>query len=176
MPNSRKNTGTSVLESNLKSDLENLLKELSNLLIKKDLMLVTAESCTGGLIAASCTEIPGSSQWFDRGYVTYTNQAKHDMLDVPMELIEQHGAVSKEVVEAMALGAFQKSGGKKRIAISVSGIAGPDGGTPEKPVGTVWLGYADEHVVESKLLKLEGERGEIRYKAVIQSLKGVLNL
>ncbi|AOE49935.1 CinA family protein [Kangiella sediminilitoris] len=170
MPNSRKNTGTSVLES----DLESLLKELSNLLIKKDLMLVTAESCTGGLIAASCTEIPGSSQWFDRGYVTYTNQAKHDMLDVPLELIEKHGAVSKEVVEAMALGAFQKSGGKNRIAISVSGIAGPDGGTPEKPVGTVWVGFADDKGVESKLLQLEGSRADIRQQTVEYSVGWIL--
>lgn len=137
-------------------------------------MLVTAESCTGGLIAASCTEIPGSSQWFDRGYVTYTNQAKHDMLGVPLELIEKHGAVSKEVVEAMALGAFQKSGGKNRIAISVSGIAGPDGGTPEKPVGTVWIGYADDKSVESKLLNLKGSRTDIRQETTKKIVGWVL--
>ena len=133
-------------------------------------MLVTAESCTGGLIAASCTELPGSSQWFDRGFVTYTNQAKHDMLDVPMELIEQHGAVSQQVVEAMAVGAVKKAGSKNRIAISVSGIAGPDGGTPEKPVGTVWIGYADDKGVESKLLQLNGSRADIRQETVKQSI------
>lgn len=152
------------------SELESLLKELFNLLIKKNLMLVTAESCTGGLIAAACTDIPGSSQWFERGYVTYSNQAKHEMVDVPMKLIEQYGAVSKEVVEAMASGAHKKSGGKNRIAISVSGIAGPDGGSPDKPVGTVWIGYADDHSVKSKLLQLKGSRAEIRHETVKQSV------
>ena len=152
------------------SDLESLLKEFSNLLIKKNLMLVTAVSCTGGLVAASCTELPGSSQWFDRGFVTYTNEAKSDMLDAPKELIEQHGAVSKEVVEAMAVGAFKKAGSKNRIAISVSGIAGPDGGTPEKPVGTVWIGYADDSGVQSKLLQLKGSRADIRQEAVRESV------
>ncbi|GAA4353733.1 CinA family protein [Kangiella taiwanensis] len=148
------------------SDLESLLKELSNLLIKKNLMLVTAESCTGGLIAATCTELPGSSQWFDRGFVTYTNEAKHDMLGVPVDLIEQHGAVSQQVVEAMAAGAVTKAGNKNRIAISVSGIAGPDGGTSDKPVGTVWVGYADDKGVESKLLQLDGSRADIRQETV----------
>lgn len=156
------------------SELESLLKELSKLLIKKNLMLVTAESCTGGLIAAACTDIPGSSQWFDRAYITYTNQAKHDMVDVPMELIEQHGAVSQQVVEAMADGAHKKAGGKNRVTISVSGIAGPDGGTPEKPVGTVWIGYADDKRVESKLLQLNGSRADIRQETVKQSVGWVL--
>ena len=158
------------------SDLESVLKELSNILIKKNLMLVTAESCTGGLIAASCTELPGSSQWFDRGFVTYTNEAKSEMLDVPMALIEQHGAVSKEVVEAMAVGAFKKAGGNNRIAISVSGIAGPDGGTPDKPVGTVWIGYADDKGVKSMLLQLEGSRADIRQETVEYSVGWVLTL
>lgn len=152
------------------SGLENLLKELYNLLIKKNLMLVTAESCTGGLIAASCTELPGSSQWFDRGFVTYTNEAKHDMLGVPVDLIDLHGAVSQQVVEAMAAGAHRKAGGNNRIAISVSGIAGPDGGTPDKPVGTVWIGYADDKGVESKLLQLKGSRANIRQATVEYSV------
>ncbi|RDX35614.1 CinA family protein [Kangiella sp. HD9-110m-PIT-SAG07] len=162
------------------SDLESLLKELSNLLIKKNLMLVTAESCTGGLIAASCTELPGSSQWFDRGFVTYTNGAKHEMLDVPIKLIEQHGAVSQQVVEAMADGAYKKSsahkkaGGNNRVAISVSGIAGPDGGTPDKPVGTVWIGYADDKGLECKLLQLDGSRADIRQETVRESVEWVL--
>lgn len=156
------------------SDLESLLKELSKLLIKKNLMLVTAESCTGGLIAASCTELAGSSQWFDRGYVTYSNQAKHDMLGVPMDLIEQHGAVSKEVVEAMAVGAHKKAGGQNRVAISVSGIAGPDGGTVDKPVGTVWIGLADDQGVKSQLLNLSGSRADIRHEAVKYSVGWVL--
>lgn len=157
------------------SDLESLLKELSNLLIKKNLMLVTAESCTGGLIAASCTKLPGSSQWFDRSFVTYTNEAKNEMLGVQKELIEQHGAVSKEVVEAMAAGAVKKAGSNNRIAISVSGIAGPDGGTLDKPVGTVWIGYADDKGVESKPLQLKGSRIDIRQKTVRESIEWVLN-
>lgn len=158
------------------SELESLLKELSNLLIKKDLMLVTAESCTGGLIAAACTDIPGSSQWFDRAYITYSNQAKHDMVDVPMKLIEQHGAVSQQVVEAMASGAHSKAGGKNRVAISVSGIAGPDGGTPDKPVGTVWMGYADDQGVKSKLLQLKGSRADIRETTVFKAIGSSLRM
>lgn len=158
------------------SDLESLLKELSNLLIKKNLMLVTAESCTGGLIAASCTELPGSSRWFDRGFVTYTNEAKHDMLGVPVDLIEQHGAVSQQVVEAMAAGAHRKAGGNNRIAISVSGIAGPDGGTPDKPVGTVWIGFANDKGVESKLLQLKGSRTYIRMSAAFKSIENSLGM
>lgn len=139
-----------------------LVKTVANLLIDKNLLLVTAESCTGGLIAATCTELPGSSQWFDRGFVTYSNQAKQDMLGVPSHMIDKYGAVSQQVVEAMARGAYIASGEENRISVSVSGIAGPDGGTPDKPVGTVWIGLFDGRSVHSRLLQLSGSRSEIR--------------
>lgn len=139
-----------------------LVKTVANLLIDKKLLLVTAESCTGGLIAATCTELPGSSEWFDRGFVTYSNQAKQDMLGVPAHIIDKYGAVSQQVVEAMARGAYIASGGENRISVSVSGIAGPDGGTPDKPVGTVWIGLFDGNAIYSRLLQLSGSRSEIR--------------
>lgn len=139
-----------------------LVKTVANLLIDKNLLLVTAESCTGGLIAATCTELPGSSEWFDRGFVTYSNQAKQDMLGVPAHMIDKYGAVSQQVVEAMARGAYIASGGENRISVSVSGIAGPDGGTPDKPVGTVWIGLFDGNAIYSRLLQLSGSRSEIR--------------
>lgn len=139
-----------------------LVKTVAKLLIDKNLLLVTAESCTGGLIAATCTELAGSSQWFDRGFVTYSNQAKQDMLGVPAHIIDKYGAVSQQVVEAMARGAYIASGGSNHIAVSVSGIAGPDGGTPDKPVGTVWIGLFDGKASHSRLLQLSGSRSEIR--------------
>jgi nicotinamide-nucleotide amidase len=108
---------------------------LSELLLQHGWMLVTAESCTGGLIAAQCTEQAGSSLWFERGLVTYSNEAKHEALGVPQALIEDQGAVSEAVAQAMALGALRHSGAQ--VAVAVTGIAGPGGGSADKPVGTV---------------------------------------
>jgi nicotinamide-nucleotide amidase len=116
--------------------------ELAQLLVAQQLRMVTAESCTGGLVASSLTDVPGASAWFDSAWVTYANRAKIESLDVPPELIESHGAVSAEVVEAMARNARRRSGAD--LAISVSGIAGPSGGTADKPVGTVWLALTTE--------------------------------
>ncbi|EJM98036.1 CinA family protein [Phyllobacterium sp. YR531] len=113
---------------------------LLNVCRRRGIMLATAESCTGGLIAASLTDIGGSSDVVDRGFVTYSNEAKHEMLGVPTELIEQYGAVSEQVALAMATGAVGHS--RAGIAISVTGIAGPGGGSEEKPVGLVWFGLA----------------------------------
>lgn len=115
---------------------------LAHLLLERQWRMVTAESCTGGLIASSLTDIPGASAWFDSAWVTYANRAKLESLDVPPDLIESHGAVSAEVVEAMAVNARSRSGSD--LAISVSGIAGPSGGTADKPVGSVWLALATE--------------------------------
>ncbi len=107
---------------------------------RASLMLATAESCTGGLIAACLTEIPGSSDVFERGFVTYSNAAKHDLLGVPEQLLADHGAVSGQVAQAMAAGAIKNS--RAGLAIAVTGIAGPDGGSADKPVGLVWFGLA----------------------------------
>lgn len=117
-----------------------VVTEVAKQLLSRRQRLCTAESCTGGLIAAHCTELSGSSEWFERGYVTYSNAAKHEALQVPEVLIERHGAVSQEVALAMAIGA--RSVARTDWSIAVTGVAGPTGGSPEKPVGTVWLAWA----------------------------------
>lgn len=134
--------------------------------------LVTAESCTGGLIAASCTALAGSSDWFERGFVTYSNEAKTDMLGVDATLIAQHGAVSEAVVRAMAEGALARS--HADIAVAVTGIAGPTGGSAEKPVGTVWVAWALRRgIVHAECLHLTGDRAAVRAATVAHALVGV---
>src|SRR5690606_4450899 len=120
--------------------LQVLARRLGTLCEARGIMVVTAESCTGGWVAQTITETPGSSKWFDGGYVTYSNSAKHRMLGVPENILHNYGAVSEETVEAMALGAIKDDGAQ--LSVSVSGIAGPEGGTPSKPVGTVWFAWA----------------------------------
>jgi nicotinamide-nucleotide amidase len=128
------------------------------------LRLATAESCTGGLIAAACTAVAGSSDWFERGFVTYSNEAKTDMLGVAASVIGAHGAVSAEVAQAMAEGALAHS--RADLAVAVTGIAGPGGATPGKAVGTVWLAVARRDgsgvVTQTELLQLDGDRAAIR--------------
>ena len=145
------------------------------MLIKNSWHLSTAESCTGGMVAASITELAGSSEWFERGYVTYSNQAKSEDIDVSQNLIEQYGAVSDQVARAMALGAKQNSGSD--IALSITGIAGPTGGSPEKPVGTVcfaWVLANDQMISETK--RFTGDRQKIRQQACDFSLRKLLDL
>ncbi len=142
---------------------------------REGILLVTAESCTGGLIAASLTDIAGSSDVVDRGFVTYSNEAKHDMLGVPMEMIEKYGAVSEEVALAMATGALAHS--RAAIALSVTGIAGPGGGSEEKPVGLVWFGLAlkgQEPIAVRHLFEDKG-RAAIRMAAVNAALDMALS-
>lgn len=134
----------------------------------------TAESCTGGGIAEAITRIPGSSAWFDAGYVTYSNAQKSAQLGVPESLFPQVGAVSREVVEAMAGGARLRSGA--RFAVSVSGIAGPDGGSPDKPVGTVWLCWADGERLFPMRFHFDGDRLDVRRQAVATALAGLSRL
>jgi nicotinamide-nucleotide amidase len=140
-------------------------EEVYRILFEKNMKLVTAESCTGGMIAAAITDIAGSSNVFDRGFVTYSNLAKTDQLGVPAELIVRHGAVSEPVAIAMAEGALRHSAAD--IAISVTGVAGPGGGTAAKPVGLVYFGYSDSSGTKSEM-KLFGNlsRREIRQQAV----------
>ena len=150
-------------------------KALADLLLTQDWKIALAESCTGGLVCATLTELPGSSDWFERGYITYSNQAKSEDIDVSQNLIEQHGAVSDQVARAMALGAKQNSGSD--IALSITGIAGPTGGSPEKPVGTVcfaWLLANDQMISETK--HFEGDRQKIRQQACDFSLRKLLDL
>ena len=134
-------------------------------------MIATAESCTGGLIAATLTEIAGSSDVVDRGFVTYSNEAKVDLLGVPVALIEQYGAVSDPVAASMALGAVARS--KAQVAIAVTGIAGPDGGSPEKPVGLVYLGIAKQGDPHAKVERhvFDGRRHEVRLQSVVRALE-----
>ena len=136
--------------------------------------LTTAESCTGGLIAAACTSVAGSSEWFDRGFVTYSNAAKIETLGVDAALIEQHGAVSQPVARAMAEGALARS--RSTIALAVTGIAGPGGATPGKPVGTVWLAWALRGDGGEQRLQLKGGRAAIRTATVHAALRRALEL
>ena len=143
--------------------------ELAEALRAQSLKLATAESCTGGLIAAACTAVAGSSDWFERGFVTYSNDAKAELLGVDAALIKAHGAVSEEVARAMAEGALVHS--RAQIAVSVTGIAGPGGATPGKPVGTVWLAVARlGGVLHSELLRLAGDRAAVREQTVQHAL------
>lgn len=157
---------------------DRLVEQIAQALEARGWMMATAESCTGGLIAARCTERAGSSHWFERGFVTYSNEAKTELLGVPAELIAAQGAVSEPVALAMAQGALQRS--RASVAVSVTGIAGPGGAVPGKPVGTVWLGWAVRGEAGARsgarLLQLSGDRAGIRTATVEQALLQVLGL
>ena len=153
--------------------LNKLAAEVGLRLKKRRWMLAAAESCTGGWVAAVMTAIAGSSEWFERGFVTYSNEAKHEMLGVPADLIERCGAVSEEVARAMAVGALRHS--RAQIALSITGVAGPGGGSDDKPVGLVCFGWAVGNltqVVETK--RFSGDRDAVRRAAVNHALQGVL--
>ena len=142
-----------------------LAEKLGHLLLEKKLKLVTAESCTGGGIAYAITSISGSSQWFERGFVTYSNLSKQKLLNIDNNIINIHGAVSEETVILMAEGALQNS--EADISIAVTGIAGPDGGSATKPVGTVWFGLARKNFPTKSLYQyFSGDREEIREKSI----------
>lgn len=143
-------------------------------LAEAGLSLVTAESCTGGWVAKRVTDIAGSSAWFDRGFVTYSNAAKTDQLGVAADLLAQHGAVSQAVAAAMAEGALAHS--HADIAVAITGVAGPGGGTEEKPVGTVWFAWARrDEPAETLLRELSGDRDNVRRFAVRVALQGVID-
>jgi len=152
--------------------LQALAAEVGQKLKAAGLMLATAESCTGGWIAKAMTDTAGSSAWFERGFITYSNEAKAAMLGVRQPTLAAHGAVSEEVVREMAAGAANWS--QARVAVAVSGIAGPDGGTAEKPVGTVWIAWrwADGRV-EAKHYLFQGDRGSVRFQASLTALEGL---
>lgn len=138
-------------------------------------MVAVAESCTGGWLAKAITDVAGSSDWFDRGFVTYTNQAKQDMLGVRSHSLELQGAVSAAVVEEMATGALARSAAS--FSTAISGVAGPGGGSEEKPVGTVWFAWADSNAeVYSECLRFDGDREAVRRQAVAHALDGLLEL
>ena len=143
-------------------------------LLEQHLMLATAESCTGGMIACAMTDIAGSSGWFERGFVTYSNEAKSEMIGVPAELIARHGAVSEPVARAMAEGAVRHS--QAQVSLSVTGVAGPGGGTPEKPVGMVSFGWSNGLRTSVETLVFKGDREQIRVQAAAHALRGLLAL
>ena len=153
--------------------LQALLERLAAGLRGRGSMLTSAESCTGGLIAAACTSLAGSSDWFERGFVTYSNAAKTELLGVPAALIAQHGAVSAEVARAMADGALRHS--RAQFAVAVTGVAGPGGGSVLKPVGTVWLAVAVAgSPAQAELLQLSGDRADVRQQSVLRALAALL--
>ena len=159
--------------SELSPDLQSQVEALAAALRARTWMLATAESCTGGLISAACTSLAGSSDWFERGFVTYSNTAKSDLLGVPAALIAQHGAVSAEVARAMAEGGLTRS--KAQVLVAVTGVAGPSGGSDAKPVGTVWMAVSKlggATVVE--LLQLAGDRAAVRSQTLSCALSAVI--
>lgn len=150
-----------------------LAERLGHTLIAKGHKIATAESCTGGWIAQAITEIPGSSAWFDRGFVTYSNNAKVQMLGVNPQTLAEHGAVSAEIAQQMAAGALANS--KADWAVAVTGIAGPDGGSEEKPVGTVYVAWQSKAGFSKvERLQLSGNRHQIRRQTAIRAIEGVL--
>ncbi len=151
-----------------------LCGQVADLLLKKGWFLATAESCTGGLIAAACTDLAGSSTWFERGFVSYSNAAKTELLGVDSALIATEGAVSEAVVSAMARGAVARS--LAQVAIAVTGVAGPSGGSAAKPVGTVWFGWATPAGVVTEMLRFEGNRRAVRQATVHHALTRLLSL
>ena len=152
-----------------------LAAQVGGLLKAHGLMLATAESCTGGGVAHAITGIAGSSAWFERGFIAYSNQAKQQMLGVNEATLNQHGAVSEAVVREMATGAIQHS--HAQVALAVSGIAGPGGGTPDKPVGTVWFAWCIKgRMCVARMHHFAGNRAEVQAQSVRTALQGVVDL
>ena len=149
------------------------LQTLANNLSTQNLKVTCAEPCTGGLLAANLTRLPGSSAWFDMGFVTYSNEAKQQMLNVNPTTLAHYGAVSEEVVREMALGALIAS--KADYALSISGIAGPSGGSEEKPVGLVWFGVASKKRIWAEFKVFNGDRDQVRAQAVQHAIQLLLS-
>jgi nicotinamide-nucleotide amidase len=162
--------------ANTDADLKRLAARVGEYLLKRGMHVTTAESCTGGWIAKALTDIAGSSEWFNEGFVTYSNRSKEYLLEVPKRVLEKNGAVSRETAEAMARGALRRA--KAQVAVAVTGIAGPGGAVPGKPVGTVWLAWAMRNTSGVKLRRqlrhFRGDRDSVRRKSVKVALQGLL--
>lgn len=160
--------------------IKTILNDLAEVCVKHSRQIVTAESCTGGLVAKLVTDLAGSSQWFERGFVSYSNLAKEEMLGVDKQLIRAHGAVSESVAEAMARGALIHS--QAQFSLSITGIAGPDGGTARKPVGTVCFGWAQYKLNTSELVTqtseqhFTGNREAVRDQSALFALQNILEI
>lgn len=155
------------------SEIVDLVRALAKALSDRGWKMAAAESCTGGWIAKCCTDLPGSSAWFERGFVSYSNEAKMEMLGVDRASLESHGAVSRVVAEQMALGARRHA--PVEVSLSVTGIAGPEGGSAEKPTGTVWFAWSiADREVESRRIRFEGDRNVVRRQTVREAVEGLL--
>ena len=153
------------------AEVDALATRLGRRLAREGAMICTVESCTGGLIARALTETPGSSQWFERGFVTYTNEAKQDLVGVTAGTLGRHGAVSEPTAREMAEGALRRS--VSRLAVSVTGVAGPGGGSPDKPVGTVCFGWAlADGPTRTETRRFDGDRAAVRRQAALHALRG----
>jgi nicotinamide-nucleotide amidase len=152
--------------------MDELARRLGDRLKAANAVLAIAESCTGGWAAQVVTSVAGSSAWFDRGFVTYSNEAKQEMLGVRAETLRAHGAVSEPTAREMAHGALERS--RATVAVSITGVAGPGGGTPDKPVGTVCFAWARGRDVRSESRRFSGDRESVRRQSVVRALEGVL--
>ncbi|HKM15537.1 MAG TPA: CinA family protein [Marinospirillum sp.] len=149
-----------------------MINKIAELATAANLQLATAESCTGGGVAKALTEVAGSSAWFTCGLVTYSNLAKQQLLDVSATSLETYGAVSEPVVKAMVKGACKK--GLANLAVAISGVAGPSGGSPEKPVGTIWFAWGTSFEQKTQVLQLIGDRRDVREASIDKALQGLL--
>lgn len=157
------------------AELYELSGKVGDALRARKQMMAAAESCTGGWIGQAVTMVPGSSKWFDRGFVTYTNEAKQEMLGVGAETLKEFGAVSEQTVREMVAGVLARS--RAQVAVAVSGIAGPDGGSPKKPVGTVMLAWGEKDgTIASRTMHFAGDRDAVRRQTVIAALEGIVSL
>lgn len=154
--------------------MNELAQRVGKALKARSLLLVTAESCTGGWVAMEVTAIPGSSDWFERGYVTYSNAAKREELGVAQQTLKRHGAVSEATARAMAAGALKRARGQ--VALAITGVAGPTGGSRDKPVGTVCFAWARGSKISSETRRFDGDRESVRRQSVRRALQGVLEL
>ena len=157
----------------MKKDSIALVNELAKSLVSHQQKMCAAESCTGGLIAKTCTDLAGSSDWFERGFVTYSNQAKSEMLAVPASVIEDYGAVSEAVASAMASGALRHS--QADFSVAVTGVAGPGGGSEEKPVGTVWIAVASGSELMATRFLFDGDREAVREATLLSALEMLID-
>lgn len=155
--------------------LYRLSQEVGERLLARNWMAATAESCTGGWVAKALTDVPGSSRWFERGFVTYTNLAKQELLGVSAETLVRHGAVSEVTVREMVAGALRRS--RANVVVAISGVAGPSGGTPDRPVGMVWFAWGRRaSPVQADSRRFEGDREAVRRRSVHTALQGLLGI
>ena len=158
----------------MNNDSVTLVRELADRLLRHRQKVCTAESCTGGLIAKTFTDLAGSSDWFERGFVTYSNEAKNEMLGVPESLVEDYGAVSEAVATAMASGALRHS--RANFSVAVTGVAGPGGGSDDKPVGTVWIALASAEQMIAKRYQFDGNRQAVRANTMQTAIELLIDM